>query len=224
MHQRIQDLLAARTHEVARKALQLIDQLIKFGASHREQLLIYLDWLGAKKELEDALCGRADDDPRTYAERRADEEKCRQEWAQENARRGAELDRQADEEIRAAKAARAAQDKKWQDIHERHSLVRDGSVYIAQNASMPGLYKIGFTTLDPEARAAALTRQHLQPTPFTIIQSWQTKDPYQVEQRILDALSAHRTVGEFVAADLGTVRKAVESNLIRRNGQSAKGV
>jgi hypothetical protein len=45
-----------------------------------------------------------------------------------------------------------------------------------------------------------------------------------VEQRILDALSAHRTVGEFVAADLGTVRKAVESNLIRRNGQSAKGV
>lgn len=67
-----------------------------------------------------------------------------------------------------------------------------GFVYVLMNESMPGIYKIGFTTKHPKARMEELSRATSCPTPFELLAYFGTPQPYVAEQGIHEALEAQR--------------------------------
>lgn len=78
-----------------------------------------------------------------------------------------------------------------------------GFVYCLFNESMPGLYKIGYTSKSPINRAEELSRATGVPTPFEVYFYIEIKHPDQIEKLIHQRLSAHRQNGsrEFFALD-----------------------
>ncbi|WP_299996901.1 GIY-YIG nuclease family protein [uncultured Cedecea sp.] len=68
----------------------------------------------------------------------------------------------------------------------------NGRVYILSNESMPGIYKVGMTTVSPEARAKELSAPTGVPTPFKVEASYHCDDPSYSEKEIHDYLSEYR--------------------------------
>ncbi|WP_421532005.1 GIY-YIG nuclease family protein [Lelliottia amnigena] len=67
-----------------------------------------------------------------------------------------------------------------------------GWIYILSNPCMPGLLKIGMTTISPQARAKELSSSTGVPEKFTIEASYFSDDPRGDEARIHAAMSEHR--------------------------------
>lgn len=67
-----------------------------------------------------------------------------------------------------------------------------GWIYILSNPCMPGLLKIGMTTISPQARAKELSSSTGVPEKFTIEASYFSDDPRGDESRIHAAMSDHR--------------------------------
>lgn len=103
---------------------------------------------------------------------------------------------------------------KWESIDAKHSAVREGFIYLLSNALMPGVYKIGFTAGNPDARAKKLSQQHRLPAPFKVVQYWRTKDPYLVEQRVHETLAQHQRPGEFFEVSMDVASAAIAGHLI----------
>tara|TARA_R110002096_G_scaffold432240_1_gene648775 strand:- start:211749 stop:212522 length:774 start_codon:yes stop_codon:yes gene_type:complete len=100
--------------------------------------------------------------------------------------------------------------KKWNLIDQKHSSEREGFVYVLSNESMPGLYKIGFTTQSPTKRAATLGGKESVPTPFIVEKYWRTKDPYIVEQMIHSELDKYKAGKEFFKLDIDLLINLVD--------------
>lgn len=59
-----------------------------------------------------------------------------------------------------------------------------GFVYFLSNSSMPGMYKIGFTTKHPRLRMVELASASGCPTPFTLLAYFGTPDPQRIESTL----------------------------------------
>lgn len=64
------------------------------------------------------------------------------------------------------------------------------------NKAMPGLVKIGFSTKDPELRAAELNHTG-SPHPYSVEYELLIENPYQIEQKTHKHLSANREAKEW---------------------------
>lgn len=102
----------------------------------------------------------------------------------------------------------------WAAVDERHSAVTSGFIYLLSNPLMPGIYKIGFTSMNPDKRAREISARHRLPASFELIEYWRTKDPYIVEQRIHVALAGHARNGEFFQIDLSAAKEAIANHII----------
>ncbi len=67
-----------------------------------------------------------------------------------------------------------------------------GWVYVLSNEAMPGLYKIGMTTTDPESRAAEISHGTGVPLPYKVELAFFSNDPRSDEERIHEHLSSAR--------------------------------
>ncbi len=61
---------------------------------------------------------------------------------------------------------------------------KEGFIYILSNKLMPGIYKIGFTSINPDKRATEISVEMKMPMPFEVELYERTKEPFIVEQRI----------------------------------------
>lgn len=118
-------------------------------------------------------------------------------------------------QLQALSNARVANTAKWNAIDIEHSQIESGFVYALRNDLMPGVYKVGFTAQNPDKRANQLTQKYGLPSPFLVVEFWRTKDPYIVEQRIHELLSAKKKSGEFFAVDFNELKEAIASCLIK---------
>lgn len=77
-----------------------------------------------------------------------------------------------------------------------------GYVYILSNIAMPGIYKIGYTSRDPEERIYELNKSTSIPTPFNIEYVIKSNNYVQIEADIHRELSNYRFGKEFFKLDL----------------------
>jgi|GEM_PF-3261418 len=75
---------------------------------------------------------------------------------------------------------------------DTNSKLLGGWVYILSNPVMPGIYKVGMTTINPETRAKDISRGTGVPTPFVVEKSFHVENPAQAEKEIHEALSEYR--------------------------------
>ncbi|HHL2708997.1 TPA: GIY-YIG nuclease family protein [Yersinia enterocolitica] len=68
----------------------------------------------------------------------------------------------------------------------------NGWVYILQNDSMPGIFKVGMTTTHPIQRANELSRTTGVPTKFSVVESFISVSPEKHEKEIHKILARHR--------------------------------
>lgn len=102
-----------------------------------------------------------------------------------------------------------------EEIELKHVKVKEGVVYILSHPMMPGIYKIGFTSRNPDVRAEELSNQVGLPRPFKVLNYWRSFDPYIVEQRVHKELSDYIQGGEYFAGDPDFFSKVIESFIIQ---------
>ena len=86
----------------------------------------------------------------------------------------------------------------WQEVIDNHKKIKEGFIYILSNPRIAGTYKIGFVKEDVEKRAYSLKRETGLSREFVIEKIWKTKNPYEVEQKILESLQMQKNEkGEF---------------------------
>lgn len=90
-----------------------------------------------------------------------------------------------------------------------------GWVYVITNAAMPSLVKVGFSTKDPELRAAELGNTG-SPHPYTVEYEMLIEEPYQIEQATHKFMSHVREGKEWFKC---SVEEAVLSIRNISNGQ-----
>lgn len=88
---------------------------------------------------------------------------------------------------------------------------RAGHLYLAANASWPGLYKLGCSRRrEVQTRVAELGGAGL-PTPWLIVCSWQVYDAHGLEAQAKRACAQWRQRGEMFAAHFDALREAVDA-------------
>ena len=99
--------------------------------------------------------------------------------------------------------------------HQGHLKHSAGHIYILKNQVMPGIFKIGFTTIEPAKRAYEITAEMKMPVPFEVAHSWQTKEPFAVEQAIFGEIESHCQGREFYTGELDYLAVVCESKLLK---------
>jgi hypothetical protein len=86
-----------------------------------------------------------------------------------------------------------------------------GFVYVLKNESMPGIYKIGFTTKHPKERMESLSQATACPTPFDLLAYFGCERPHEVEREIHQRLKNSRVnhAREFFRADPSDILELV---------------
>ena len=84
-----------------------------------------------------------------------------------------------------------------------------------KNQVMPGIFKISFTTKEPEKRAYEITSEMKMPVPFEVAYKWQTKIPFEVEQAIFSELESLCQGRESYTGELDYLAVVCESKLVR---------
>lgn len=86
-----------------------------------------------------------------------------------------------------------------------------GFIYVLGNESMPGIYKIGFTTRHPKARAAEISRATGCPELFVIVAYFGVEQPEHVEGEIHALFSRQRVNSsrEFFRITLAQIGEVV---------------
>lgn len=87
-----------------------------------------------------------------------------------------------------------------------------GWVYVLENESMPGVYKIGMTTSTPEKRAKDISSSTGVPTPFIVVKEYRSHLPSDHERDIHNLLARYRVNQgrEFFKTVLKTIEDACE--------------
>ena len=100
--------------------------------------------------------------------------------------------------------------------YRRHAGV-PGYLYMTRNSFYKdGLYKLGYTTLTPEARIASLNREHQQASDigqFELVHSVKVTASYDAEQALFDVIAATRPVvkREFFYQSEGFLKRAMDA-------------
>lgn len=86
-------------------------------------------------------------------------------------------------------------------------------VYVLSNPSIPGMLKIGSTSLSPEDRAKAISRGTGIPEEFEVIWAYQCFKAEKIEREVHKMLKEHRVNNqrEFFRVELETAIEAIES-------------
>lgn len=87
-----------------------------------------------------------------------------------------------------------------------------GFVYFLANTSMPGIYKIGFTTKHPRLRMAELASSSGCPTPFTLLAYFGAECPQRVESFLHRVFAEKRVNGrrEFFSLEISDMSNALD--------------
>ena len=104
-------------------------------------------------------------------------------------------------------------------IERTHVKVQEGFVYILSNDLMPNIFKVGFTSRNPDQRCAEISAKSGLPVPFKVEKYWRSDDPYIVEQRIHTSLSDSSQGREYFRGDLKKICAVIE-DLIKTNNQT----
>lgn len=88
----------------------------------------------------------------------------------------------------------------------------DSWVYVLSNPTMPGTYKIGFTSKDPHKRAKELSNATGVALPYKVEYGFQCFNGYELEQEIHNFLDEYRVNSnrEFFAVDFDTIFETIE--------------
>lgn len=101
---------------------------------------------------------------------------------------------------------------------------RAGYLYLAVNASWPGLFKFGCSRRrEVQTRVAELGGAGL-PTPWLIVYSWQVYDAHGLEAQAKRACAQWRQRGEMFAAPLDGMRDTVDAVVANDKALLAKHV
>ncbi|MDT9874105.1 GIY-YIG nuclease family protein [Enterobacter cloacae] len=100
----------------------------------------------------------------------------------------------------------------------------EGWVYVLSNPCMPGIYKIGMTTTNPEVRARELSSATGVPAPFKVEAAFYSHSPLEAEKEIHDALSEWRVneSREFFQLDLKEIIHACSCSCECQVGEKAE--
>ncbi|MFP2504603.1 GIY-YIG nuclease family protein [Buttiauxella gaviniae] len=92
-------------------------------------------------------------------------------------------------------------------------LPTEGWVYALKNKFMPGIYKVGMTTNEPEIRANQISQGTGIPAPFEVLFAYFSECPKEHEQQIHEELSERRISPnrEFFECDEEMITDAFES-------------
>jgi hypothetical protein len=74
----------------------------------------------------------------------------------------------------------------------KKSPLSTGHIYILQNTSVPGIFKIGFTERSVAERLNEINKATGVITPWQVRDFWFTQEPYLVEQEIHERLKDYR--------------------------------
>ena len=74
----------------------------------------------------------------------------------------------------------------------KKSPLSTGHIYVLQNTSVPGIFKIGFTERSVVERLNEINKATGVITPWQVRDFWFTQEPYLAEQEIHDLLSDYR--------------------------------
>lgn len=99
----------------------------------------------------------------------------------------------------------------------------EGWVYVLTNPFMPGIYKIGMTTNEPEGRANQISQGTGIPAPFEVNEAYFSNDPKRDELEIHEYLAEFRInpAREFFECSLDDISKAFEAcGLVRRSASA----
>jgi hypothetical protein len=85
-------------------------------------------------------------------------------------------------------------------------------IYILENETMPGIYKIGYTRKKPEERAIQLSKSTGVPLPFKVIYALRCHDGEGMEYEIHKSLSKYRLnkQREFFSCTLEEATQVIE--------------
>ena len=104
--------------------------------------------------------------------------------------------------------------EKWTLIEKKHSEIDLGNIYVLSNKSFPNTFKVGFTSKNPDFRAKSLGSSFKESSEFIIENSWITKNPFEVEQKIFYSLAEYRQGNsEFFKCTLKRIFSTVERHL-----------
>jgi hypothetical protein len=81
-------------------------------------------------------------------------------------------------------------------------------IYVLSNDDLPGLYKIGFSTKDPETRRQVLSNTAI-PGPYQIMYWCLTDDAFEVEQKVHKSLKMYKYKKEFFRCDFSIIQEQI---------------
>jgi hypothetical protein len=98
------------------------------------------------------------------------------------------------------------------DLYSTRESEYDSWLYVLSNPSMPGIYKIGYSTNSPEIRKSQLSRSTSVPTPFNIEYSFHCYNASRLESEIHKFFESSRTSAdrEFFQTPLNNIIEAIE--------------
>ncbi|EOV9596830.1 GIY-YIG nuclease family protein [Cronobacter dublinensis] len=79
-----------------------------------------------------------------------------------------------------------------EDMKVPEAYRQNGFVYVLENSCMPGLYKVGMTTNNPDARAKEISGSTGVPEPFKVMAAFHSRSPRADEQLIHEAFASER--------------------------------
>lgn len=87
----------------------------------------------------------------------------------------------------------------------------DQSVYILENPSMPGIFKIGYTKGDPNDRADQLSKGTGIPTPYKVVYSYNCFNGERIERAVHKHFKKQRVNNdrEFFKVTLNEAKKVI---------------
>lgn len=91
---------------------------------------------------------------------------------------------------------------------------KSGALYLAANASWPGLYKIGCTRRSVESRLKQLSGAGVA-TPWVVYQVWEVHDAHGLESQAHRACAHWRVKGELFHAPAQTLIAAIDQVVLR---------
>lgn len=87
-------------------------------------------------------------------------------------------------------------------------------LYLLINPFVPSLVKFGFTTRDPDSRAAELSGSTGVPGKWIVHHDWEVQNAFSLEQKVFRELSRYRRTGEFFELDQDNAVGMIDALLI----------
>lgn len=99
-----------------------------------------------------------------------------------------------------------------EDMKAPYEFFIEGWVYVLSNECMPGIYKVGMTTSDPEMRAKEVSQGTGVPMPYVVEKAYFSTNPREDEKNIHEELAEFRfnPSREFFRCSLEIIEEAFD--------------